>query len=454
MSNQNVLVLPYPAQGHVKPLMLFSHKLAQNGFKITFVNSDFNHKRVLNARVDDQMDSKIDLVSIPDGLGPEDDRDEIGQLCKAILETMPAKLEELIQNINDESDENSKITCVLADAHMGWAMEVAEKMGIRRAVIWPASAAVFLLELSIPTMILDGILESDGPPTKKQMFQLTAGMPAMDTENIPWAIGDLSSQKIIFHYVMTFVRGWKLTDWWLCNTFYDIESPALASVPKLLPIGPILTENQTLDGHSGSQLWLEDSSCLSWLSEQPPCSVIYVAFGSLTVHDQTQFNELALGLQLIGRPFLWVVRPGFTKGSSKSEYPDGFGGNLGKIVSWAPQQKVLSHPSVACFVSHCGWNSTIEGLSNGVPFLCWPYFADQILNKSYICDYWKVGIGFDADEKGIVSREEVKKKVDQVIGDGDIRRRSLKFKEMAKKNGAEDGQSSRNLKDFITWLKS
>ena len=157
-----MLVLPYPAQGHVKPLMLFSHKLAQNGFKITFVNSDFNHERVLNARVDDQMASKIDLVSIPDGLGPEDDRDEIGQLCKAILETMPAKLEELIQNINDESDENSKITCVLADAHMGWAMEVAEKMGIRRAVIWPASAAVFLLELSIPTMILDGILESDG----------------------------------------------------------------------------------------------------------------------------------------------------------------------------------------------------------------------------------------------------------------------------------------------------
>ena len=128
------------------------------------------------------------------------------------------------------------------------------------------------------------------------MFQLTAGMPAMDTENIPWAIGDLASQKIIFHYVMKFVQGWKLTDLWLCNTFYDIECPALASVPKLLPIGPILTENQTLDGHSGSQLWLEDSSCLSWLSEQPPCSVIYVAFGSLTVHDQTQFNELALGL--------------------------------------------------------------------------------------------------------------------------------------------------------------
>nr|GEZ75554.1 putative UDP-glucuronosyl/UDP-glucosyltransferase [Tanacetum cinerariifolium] len=78
-------------------------------------------------------------------------------------------------------------------------------------------------------------------------------------------------------------------------------------------------------------------------------------------------------------------------GSTDHIYPNGFMdriGSRGKIVSWAPQQEVLNHPSagkIACFMSHCGWNSTMEGVSNGVPFLCWPYFFDQFLDATYIC---------------------------------------------------------------------
>ena len=92
-------------------------------------------------------------------------------------------------------------------------------------------------------------------------------------------------------------------------------------------------------------------------------------------------------------------------------------GQNGKIVEWAPKQKVLSHPALACFISHCGWNSTIEGLSSGVPFLCWPYFADQIYNKTYICDEWKVGLGLNSDESGLVSRWEIQNKLDKLLGD-------------------------------------
>ena len=157
-----MLVLPFPAQGHVKPLMIFSQKLSQNGFKITFVNTDFIHKKVLDAMSgDDQTGSKnnVDLVSIPDGLGPEEDRNEFGALSKALLETMPGKLEKLIRNINDDDKEN-KISCVVAAANMGWVMEVVAKMGIRGAVVWPGSAAVFAFMLNTPKMVHDGIVGS------------------------------------------------------------------------------------------------------------------------------------------------------------------------------------------------------------------------------------------------------------------------------------------------------
>ncbi|KAL5582180.1 hypothetical protein UlMin_014622 [Ulmus minor] len=456
-SSQHLLVLPFPAQGHVKPLMTFSQKLAHNGFKITFVNTDFIHKRVLEAMGgDDQMGLKnnIDLVSIPDGLGPEEDRNEFGPLCDAMLETMPEKLEKLIRNINGEDDEN-KISCVVAEVNMGWVIEVVAKMGIKGAVVWPGSAAFFAFVFHKRKFIDDGIVGSDGFPTKKQMIKLTNDMPALETSELPWLVGKHSTSKNLgFEYVDSYIQGCKLADWWLCNTTYNLESAALSLFPKLLPIGPLNMPSQAIEHRSQAQFWVEDSSCLNWLDQQAPSSVIYVAFGSITVHDQTQFDELALGLELTGKPFLWVVRPGFTKGCLNSKYPDGFKGNLGKIVSWAPQQKVLSHPSVACFVSHCGWNSTIEGLSNGLPFLCWPYFADQFLNKRYICETWKVGMGFDSNENGIVSREELKKKVDQLLGDGDTRRRCLEMKEMVKTNIAEDGQSSRNFEDFIKWLKA
>ncbi|GKA45224.1 UDP-glycosyltransferase 83A1 [Tanacetum coccineum] len=125
--------------------------------------------------------------------------------------------------------------------------------------------------------------------------------------------------------------------------------------------GPLLANNEKTK--QAGHFWNEDSSCIAWLDQQSFCSVIYVAFGSLAILNQHKFKELALGIDLINRPILWVVRPCLS-GSTHHIYPNGFMDRIstrGKIVSWAPQQEVLNHPSVACFMSHYGWNSTMEG---------------------------------------------------------------------------------------------
>ncbi|GAV75831.1 UDPGT domain-containing protein [Cephalotus follicularis] len=452
MSNAHVLVLPFPAQGHVNPMMLLSKKLAKDGCKVTFVNTDFFHKKIKSAMAlgDSVNHDQIHMVSIPDGMGPEDDRNELGKLCAAMLNTMPAKLEELIRGINCSSKGDNPITCVLADLSMGWAMEIAEKMGIGRAVFWPQAAASLALTVSIPKLIDDGIINSDGFPYEKQMFKLSASIPSVDTAHFQWyCIGKTTTdKKNVFNYTARLVKYLQLANWSLCHTIHGLEPGAFSFLPELLAIGSLTAGNAT--GNSGGQFWSEDSTCLKWLDQQQPRSVIYVAFGSYTLFSQTQFQELALGLEHTNTPFLWVVRPGTTKG-----FPNGFQGIQGKIVDWAPQPQVLNHPSIACFLSHCGWNSTLEGLSNGVPFLCWPYFADQFLNKSYICDVWKVGIGFQPDENEIVTRWELKKKVEQLLGNEDIRRRSLELKEMAMNNNtAEASQCSQNFCNFIKWLKA
>jgi UDP:flavonoid glycosyltransferase YjiC (YdhE family) len=224
-------------------------------------------------------------------------------------------------------------------------------------------------------------------------------------------------------------------------------------IPNLLPIGPLLSSNRL--GQAVGNFWPEDSTCLSWLDKQAPRSVVYVAFGSIAIFNKHQFEELALGLEFLGQPCLWVVRSDFTN-ESFTKYPDRFlekVGDFGKIIKWAPQEKVLSHPSIACFVTHCGWNSTMKGLSMGVPFLCWPYFADQYYIKSYICDVLKVGLALDPEENGIISRREIRRKMDNLLCDGGIRANTLKLKEMARKSIHEGGSSMNNFKIFIEQLK-
>ncbi|XP_030538947.1 UDP-glycosyltransferase 83A1-like [Rhodamnia argentea] len=454
MSIPHVLAIPFPAQGHVIPLMEVSKRLVDRGIRVTFVNTDFVHKRVIDALTDkDFLGDSIHLVSIPDGLGPGEDRNDLGLLAEAMFQVMPGKLAELIRKT--EEKEGEKITCVLADGSMEWALEVAHKMNIPKAAFWPASVALFASGLSIPKMISDGIINDEGVAIKHQKFQLAPGMPDMSPANLTWAcIGDVATQKIIFNVMVRVIKSMELADWFIGNTSCDLEPAALAFAHRVLPIGPLLA-NHHLDSSAG-YFWPEDSDCLIWLDQQAPKSVIYVAFGSFTVFDQTQFQELALGLELSQRPFLWVVRPDTTE-ERDDAYPKGFKERIsgrGKLVGWAPQQKVLAHPAIACFVSHCGWNSTMEGASNGIPFLCWPYFADQFIDENYICDLWRVGLGFNRDESGIIRREEIKRKVDQLLDDANFGKRASDIKEKLAKGIVEGGESHKNFSNFVQWMKA
>ncbi|KAK1438919.1 hypothetical protein QVD17_04732 [Tagetes erecta] len=454
MAKAHVLVIPYPAQGHVIPTMELAQRLVEQGVKVTFINTEVNHKLVTSNCLDkDGFGDLIQMVSIPDGLEPWEDRSDIGKLTLSIIQTMPAKLQKLIETINKKED--SKVTCVIADDCMGWAIRVANKMGINTAAFWPASVATLASMLSFQKLIDDGIINKNGVPLKDHTIQLSETMPPIKSKNLGWVCFlDTATIEASFHIVKEAEEASRLTEWFICNSTTELEAAAFGMYPQLLPIGPLLASNRLADqtGH----FWKEDPTCLTWLDQQQPCSVIYIAFGSFTIFNKTQFEELALGLELSNKPFLWVVRPGMTK-ETEIDFPDGYAervGSRGRIVSWAPQQKVLAHPSVACFVSHCGWNSTLEGVTNGVPFLCWPYFADQFHNETYICDIWKTGLGLEKDEAGIITRGEIKGKVEQLLGDETYKAKALDIKEKVTRSVSKGGCSHKNLNNFIEWIRN
>ncbi|QHO09249.1 UDP-glycosyltransferase [Arachis hypogaea] len=349
------------------------------------------------------------VVSLPDGLGPEDDGSDQPKVILSIKTTMVAMLPKLIEDVN-AMDSDNKITCVIVTKNMGWALQVALNLGLKGALFWPASATSLASFDSMQRLIDEGIIDSqNGLPSKEhEKIELSSNMPMIDASAMPWYCLD---NTFYFHHMKQEIQTLKLAKWWLCNTTIDLEPGPFSISPNLVPIGPLIATNYNKS---------EEKTCQEWLDQQPPKSVVYISFGSMVSPSKEQFKELALGLDFLNKPFLWVINK--NNNNNPLLYPENFKGNKGKIVGWVMQKKkVLSHPSIACFVSHCGWNSTME-----------------------------VGIEFEKDENGLVSREEIKKKVEMLFEDEGIKERSLKLKEMMIKNKVE---GDKNLNEFINWVK-
>ncbi|KAF5763763.1 putative UDP-glucuronosyl/UDP-glucosyltransferase [Helianthus annuus] len=452
MVRPHVLLLPAPAQGHVIPATELGQRLVKQGAKVTVINTEATHMVITKNWLENEgCEDLMQMVSIPDGLEPWEDRNELGKLMESMEKSMPTKLEQLIETINKQDD--NKVTCLIVDFWLAWALQVVKKMEIGRVIFCPASTATLATMLSIPKLIDDGVINNKGIPQNSEMIRLTEAMPPLKPEQLLWlGFIDSTSNEVHFQDHVRLIESTKITEWFICNSSVELEPAAFSLFPELLPVGPLLASNRLAD--QAGHFWAEDSTCLAWLDQQPACSVLYIAFGSFTTFNQTQFEELALGLELTNRPFLWVVRSGQTKETAIT-FPGGYTdrvGSRGKIVSWAPQQKVLAHPSVACFMTHCGWNSTLEGVTNGLPFLCWPYFGDQPYNETYICDVWKTGLRLKEDKAGMITQEGIKSKVEQLLSDKTFKSKAVDLKEKVASSVAEGGSSHTNLARLNDWI--
>lgn len=158
------MVLPLPAQGHVIPLMELSHRLVDYGFKIDFINTEFNHDRIFKSMQNKGaiVPEGIHMISIPDGMDPADDRTDIGKMVGGLSAAMLSPLEEMIRT--------RKTKWVIADVSMSWVLELTNTVGVRTALFSTYSASVFALRMRLPKLIEDGVIDESG---KKESNQLS-----------------------------------------------------------------------------------------------------------------------------------------------------------------------------------------------------------------------------------------------------------------------------------------
>ncbi|BFG39062.1 hypothetical protein CerSpe_253360 [Prunus speciosa] len=238
------------------------------------------------------------------------------------------------------------------------------------------------------------------------------------------------------------------------------------------PIGP-LTQAVQSTGPTGPT-GLIDGDLFNWLDKQPSESVIFVSLGSGGTLSYEQMTEMAWGLELSQQRFIWVVRPPtskcadaafFTSGKGDDDplsyLPEGFLNRtreIGLVVPiWAPQVDILSHPSIGGFFSHCGWNSTLESIINGVPMIVWPLYAEQRMNATLLSDELGVALRSKVPPReGVVEREEIKRMVRKIMVEEDgfaIRGKVNELKLSAVKALSQGGSSYNALSEVASKTK-
>ncbi|KAG0484225.1 hypothetical protein HPP92_008304 [Vanilla planifolia] len=214
------------------------------------------------------------------------------------------------------------------------------------------------------------------------------------------------------------------------NSFYELEPDYVEHFRNVMGrkawhIGPLMICNREDSLKSSTEESSRKEGCLKWLDDQRPGSVLYVCFGSMGDLSAAQQRELALGLEASGHPFVLAVR-----NESGEGIPEGFDeaveGRGLVIREWAPQLLILNHRAVGGFLTHCGWNSSLEGISAGLPFVTWPYTREQFYNERLLVDLLEIGVAvgskvytMNPEERPVVEAEKLEAAVKRLMGDSE-----------------------------------
>ncbi|CAK9163140.1 unnamed protein product [Ilex paraguariensis] len=465
----HAVCIPYPAQGHINPMLKLAKLLHHRGFHITFVNTEYNHRRLLKSRGPNSLDGLPDFSfdTIPDSL-PFSDADatqDIPSLSESTSKNCLTHFCNLLSKLNDTSSSDvPPVSCIVSDGCMSFTLKAAERFGLPEVMFWTPSACGVLAYTQYRHLVERGFtpLKDMSYVTNGYLETIVDWVPGIKDirlRDFPSFIRTTNPDDIMLNFLITEVAGITKTTAIVLNTFDALEHDVLEALstmhPRIYTIGPIhLMLEQIQDNRLksiSSNLWKEDTTCIEWLNNKQPNSVLYVNFGSVTVMTAQQLTEFAWGLANSKKPFLWIIRPDIVVGDSAMLPPEFVmeTEERGMLASWCPQEQVLNHPAIGGFLTHCGWNSTLESVCGGVPVICWPFFAEQPTNCRYSCVEWGIGMEIDND----VKRDEVEGLVGELMEGQkgkEMKRRAMDWKNKAEEATRPGGSSHMNLEKLFS----
>ncbi|KAK0599541.1 hypothetical protein LWI29_006173 [Acer saccharum] len=450
MKNLHFLLITCSAQGHINPTLQLAKRLLCGGAaKVTFATTVHGLSKIKTLTSHDGLSYASFSDGFDDGTKPNDDTHHVMSKFKRVGSQT---LTHLIQNL---SKEGHPVDFLVYGLVLSWAAEVARDMSIPSAFLCSQSASAFAIYHHFFNTH-EGIYKNNNNTLPS--FVNLPGLLSFAQEDLPSFLLPNNPHASIIPCFQEHIQNLEKdpNPCVLLNTFDALEEEAIKNVGNninLISIGPLVP----LDNKpAGCDLFEASKQYIEWLNTKPDRSVVYVSFGSLAVLQRKQMEEIFHGLVSTGIPFLWVIRNLEDDDEFKAMIISELDGNKqGLIVPWCSQVEVLSHTSVGCFVTHCGWNSTLESLVAGMPVVGCPQFSDQLMNAKMVEDLWGTGIRARVnheEEDGIVKREEIKRCVEIVMGLNGEKGQEIR-KNAAKWRGLSlEASSNVNLRAFMEKL--
>ncbi|XP_027180046.1 7-deoxyloganetic acid glucosyltransferase-like [Coffea eugenioides] len=470
-STPHALVFPLPLQGPVNCMLNLAELFCLGDLHVTFINTDHVQDRLRSCS---DVESRFERYpnfrfhTIPDGL-PEDSPRTGGHILKLIesLEVVSQPIFRAMVTSGSLGHNSEKpATCIIADGIFSFAVDIAKEIGVPLIYFDTISPCGLWSYLCIPKLIEAQEFPFKGDDLDAPLSSLQEMECIMRRRDLPSFCRVREIDDPLIQIILEEDRQLPLAQALIFNTFEELDRGTLSLMrtlgPKVYAVGPLHTHLKsrlaatTSPPASSHSLWKEDKSCIAWLNDQPVKSVIYVSIGSLATMTKDQLMEIWYGLVNSGVRFLWVQRPGSIAGSAAEgdQIPEELAKatqERGYIVDWAPQEEVLGHPGIGGFLTHSGWNSTLESIVEGVPMIGWPYFVDQQVNSRYLLEVWKLGL----DMKDTCDRVIVEKMVKDVM---QLRRdeflpRANEMAKLANSSVNEGGSSYNDLDNLIEDIK-
>ncbi|KAH7690882.1 cis-zeatin O-glucosyltransferase protein [Dioscorea alata] len=427
-SDTVVVVVPFVAQGHLNAFLHLSHRLSSHGLPVHYVSSTSHIHQVISRSTSTTSLSNIHFHHFPlppypspppTPTSPSTSTHFPSHLQPSFNASLHLKLP--LTSLLHSLSSSSRRLILIHDSAMSFAATAAISISNVETYVFHTVAAITLSFLQ---------WEARGKPPE----------PWVQSLNLP----DLSFDSCF-------------TDEFF--NFFKFQHSLTSTASGRLINSSVSIEDIFLQHLRQEPNWQGQK----WLDKQPPASVVYVAFGTTTSFSQEQVGEIKNGLVTSGQRFILMCRDAdlgdiFAGGNSveKCDEIEEVGGGV-VVRGWAPQLEILSHPSMAAFMSHCGWNSCMESLSLGVPVLAWPMHSDQPWNAVLLTEILKVGILVREwkERNELVTKETVKDLVlKMVVGDEGkkMREKAAEIKDSLREAMSEAGASKIEFDSFIAHI--
>ncbi|KAK6154303.1 hypothetical protein DH2020_008551 [Rehmannia glutinosa] len=473
------------APGHMIPLVDMARQFARHDtvtVKATIILSNLNapqFRATIERDKQQGFDISIRQVTFPSAqLGlPEDFGRSLSSATNLVELMKFVKAISMLKQPVEDLLREDRPDCIVSDFLITWTVDLAAKLGIPRLAFHVCG----FFPLSVHHSLTKHKPDSDpfvvpGLPDAVMMTrrQVPDGVLACGENAEDYDDYEVAAKSIVENAAEKEVASFGV----VVNSFKELEPAYVEHYRRIIgrkawQVGPVALCNKDTvdkaqrgnndDDNNNNNYYLDN-----WLSAKEPNSVVYVCFGTMTLFSATQLREIAIGLESCGQPFIWVVP---ANNDDQEWLPEGFEeriNNEGKglmIKGWAPQVLILEHESVGGFLTHCGWNSLLEGVIAGKPMITWPISAEQFSNEKLVTDILKIGVSVGNLEwtrtidvyKGSITGKNIAKAVNKVMDVGaeeamEMRKRAKALSDEAKKAVQRGGSSYNDLDSLLQEL--